>query len=48
MKKAGCSRLRQCWRYEDFSHSVSLPLMMKNGKGIGQELAHTLWEQAEN
>ena len=36
------------WHYEDHTHSVSLPLMMKNGKEIGQELAHVLWEQAEN
>ena len=36
------------WHYEDLAHGVSLPLMMKNGKETGQELAHALWEQAGN
>ena len=36
------------WHYEDFAHSVSLPLMMNNGKQAGQKLAHALWEQAGN
>ena len=36
------------WHYEDFTHSVSLPLLMKNSKEIGQEMAHALWEQAAN
>ena len=36
------------WHYEDFAHGVSLLLMMKDSKKTGQELAHALWEQAEN
>lgn len=36
------------WHYEDHTHGVSLPLMMKNSKETGQELAHTLWEQTAN
>ena len=34
------------WHYEDHAHGVSLPLLMKNSKEVGQKLAHTLWEQA--
>ena len=35
------------WEYRDFDHSVNLPLVMKNAKDIGQEMAHALWDQAE-
>ena len=34
------------WHYEDHAHGVSLPLLMKNSKDVGQTLAHTLWEQS--
>ena len=36
------------WSYRDFDHGVTLPLVMKNAKDIGQTMAHDLWEQAEN
>ena len=35
------------WEYRDLDHSVNLPLVIRNGGKIGQELAHALWEQAE-
>ena len=35
------------WRYQDSKHGVSLPLIMSNGKTVGQTMAHVLWEQAE-
>ena len=36
------------WYYRDFDHSVTLPLVMRDGGEIGQDLALPLWEQAEN
>lgn len=36
------------WTYEDWSHGVTLSLWMQDGKAVGQELAHRLWEQAES
>ena len=35
------------WGYRDFDRSVTLPLRMKDGQAIGQEMAHTFWERAE-
>lgn len=35
------------WAYQDLDHNVTLPLRMKDGQTIGQEMAHALWEQAE-
>ena len=36
------------WTYEDWTHDVTLSLWMQDGKAVGQELAHRLWEQAES
>ena len=36
------------WYYRDFDHGVTLPLVMRDGGEIGQELALSLWKQAEN
>ena len=35
------------WGYRDFDRSVTLPLRMKDGQAVGQEMAHTFWERAE-
>ena len=35
------------WEYRDFDHGVTLPLRMKDGQAIGQEMAHAFWERAE-
>lgn len=36
------------WSYRDMSRCVELSLWMSEGGAVGQELAHRLWEQAEN
>ena len=35
------------WEYRSPDHGVTLPLRMKDGYEIGQEMAHAFWEQAE-
>ena len=34
------------WEYRDFDHGISLPLVMEDGKDIGQDLCAQLWDAA--
>lgn len=34
------------WEYRDFDHDISLPLVMEDGKDIGQDLCAQLWDVA--
>lgn len=34
------------WEYRDFGHDISLPLVMEDGKDIGQDLCAQLWDVA--
>ena len=34
------------WEYRDFEHGISLPLVMEDGKDIGQDLCAQLWDVA--
>lgn len=36
------------WTYEDWDRDVTLSLWTQDGKAVGQELAHRLWDQAKN
>lgn len=34
------------WEYQDFEHGISLPLVIEDGKDIGQDLCAQLWDVA--
>ena len=35
------------WEYRDYDHSVSLPLIMKDGQAVGKSLGDEWWQMAQ-